>query len=108
MKIYFFISLVNLILDYQLGGISWREIFIFDVNSLGSAPDAPYNSGSEISLRKCCIHMQKVDHVPRNAYNYLAQIGPGRCDCQHELYTHEFHEACHSVTFIVLVNSHQR
>ena len=51
----------------------------------------------------------------RNEAERPTNVSPGRssaadscCTCQSTNASHEFHGTCHSVTFIVLVNSHQR
>ena len=52
---------------------------------------------------KChVIQRQKIKKI------IVHVIIPGTSFNNHVLSIHEFHETCHSVTFIVLVNSHQR
>ena len=53
-----------------------------------------------ISHRICGLDI--AEHSPPN------HVFPEPCYIDLVLPAHEFHETCHSVTFIVVVNSHQR
>ena len=68
-------------------------------------------------IRDCLTRSRDKFYVPTSSQKSLGIVGPRlwnnigeSIDHLLSLHTsyHEFHETCHSVTFIVLVNSHQR